>query len=44
MRLLSSDCARRCRSLIVLVVISSVVSSAYVYTVEFGTVLIMLLM
>ena len=44
MRLFSSVCASSCRSFSFSAVIMSVVSSAYVYTVDFGTVLMMLLM
>ena len=44
MRLLSSDCASVCRSLMVLAVMTRVVSSAYVYTFDLGVVLMMSLM
>ena len=44
MRLLSSVCASCCRFVVESAVITSVVSSAYVYTFEFGTVCMMLLM
>ena len=43
-RLLISDCASSCKSCNVGAVMMSVVSSAYVYTFDFGTVLMMLLM
>lgn len=43
-RLWSSVCANVCSSVSVLAVMIKVVSSAYVYTFEFGTVLIMLFM
>ena len=38
------DCARVCRSFCVAAVMTRVVSSAYVYTFEFGTVRMMLFM
>ena len=44
MRLSSSDCASVWRSVSVFADIMSVVSSAYVYTLELGTVLMMSLM
>ena len=44
MRLLSSVCASCCRCVVDSAVITSVVSSAYVYTFEFGTVCMILLM
>ena len=44
MRLVSSDCARRCSSSVLAAVMISVVSSAYVYTFDLGVVLMMSLM
>ncbi len=44
MRFESSDCERVWRSLVLSAVITSVVSSAYVYTFELGVCLIMSLM
>ena len=44
MRLLSSDCAIRCSDSMLFADMTSVVSSANVYTLEFGTDLMMSLM
>ena len=44
MRLVSSDCASSCSASMMFAVMISVVSSAYVYTFEIGTVLMISLM
>ena len=44
MRLVSSDCDRRCSSSVLAAVMISVVSSAYVYTFDLGVGLMMSLM
>jgi hypothetical protein len=44
MRLSSSVCASACRLVVSFAVMINVVSSAYVYTFEFGTVFLMSLM
>ena len=41
MRLVSSDCAKRCSSSVLAAVMISVVSSAYVYTFDLGVVSLM---